>query len=439
MTSLGTRLPSRRLLTDGPICGPLLAVLAIVLLCSVPAQAQSPSPVTTIQNDNGDTRLQVNVDGGLLVPGAFGSATPADSIPTTGQGTRLMWYPAKAAVRAGRVFDIDPLIAPDYNVFWDPPNVGDYSAAFGVNTKASGIASMAAGNRTEATGEHSVAIGGPGQSESEITSASGEAAIAMGSFATASGDYSVAMNRETRATAEAAVAMGNFSRATAFAATAVGLRTTAATANSLTIGASNDKNRGNDDSDPFTGPLFVAGNGTPGTPSDALVLYPSGDMTISGSLTESSDRRLKSSIQPLGDGALQKLSRLRPVRFQFKNQSTHPAGDQIGLIAQDVQKEFPALVSGKEDDHLSLSYSKLTAVLIKGMQEQQSTIDSLEQRLQRVEKEQQELAHLKERMARLESETGHSFLAGLTKSGTGLLAVLVVGLLGAGLFVRRRL
>ena len=344
----------------------LLLALSGILAGVVAGQ----TPTTTIQNSNADTRLQLNSDGGLLVPGTFGPTAPADSIPATGAGTRLMWYPAKAAVRAGRVFDINPNLSPDYRVFWDPPNVGEYSAAFGVNTKASGFASMAAGSRTQATGDYSFALGAPGQIDTEATIASGDVAIAMGSFATASGDYSVAMNRETRATAPAATAMGESTEANAFAATAMGLGTTAATGYSLSLGTYNSANTSDDNT------LFVAGNGTSGARSDALTLDQSGNLDISGTLTESSDRRLKTSIRPLKGETLAKLSRLRPVRYEFTDSNRHPDGPQIGLIAQDVRTEFPALVSTGADGMLSLSYSKFTAVLLKGLQEQQRRIDA---------------------------------------------------------------
>jgi hypothetical protein len=424
--------------------------------------ASGQTPTTTIQNGNADTRLQLNYDGGLYVPGTFDPAAPADSIPATGAGTRLMWYPAKAAFRAGRVFDINPSLSPDYLVFWDPQNVGKYSTAFGVNTKASGFASTAAGSGTKATGDYSVAIGRPGQIDTEVTTASGAAAVAMGEFAEASGDYSVALNRGTKATDNAATAMGDATEASAFAATAMGLktaasasratamgfettasgagstamgeRTTAATENSLSVGAYNDANRGNDDNDPETGPLLVVGNGSPGTRSDALSLDSNGDLEISGTLTESSDRRLKTSIRPLKGETMAKLLRLRPVRYQFKNQKTHPAGEQIGLVAQDVRTEFPALVSGENGDALSLSYSKFTAVLLKGLQEQQAELEAKEDDIATLKAENEEF---EERLAALERQNASALPAGLT-GPWALTLLLGLGALGAGLLWRSR-
>ena len=403
----------------------LLRTTALLVFSMILAgMAVGQTPTTTIQNSNADTRLQLNSDGGLLVPGTFGPTAPADSIPATGAGTRLMWYPAKAAVRAGRVFDINPNLSPDYRVFWDPPNVGEYSAAFGVNTKASGFASMAAGSRTQATGDYSFALGAPGQIDTEATIASGDVAIAMGSFATASGNHSVAMNRETKATAPAATAMGQSTEASAFAATAMGLGTTAATGYSLSLGTYNSANTSDDNT------LFVAGNGSSGARSDALVLDQSGDLTISGTLTESSDRRLKTQVEPMGAGTLQKLADLRPVRYRFKNQDTHPSGPQIGLVAQDVRQEFPALVSEGAGGYLSLAYPKLTAILVKGIQEQQTELESREK----------EIGHLEERLAALEATVSAEdpAVAGLG-SPWPLATLLALGLGGlAGALLWRR-
>jgi len=87
-------------------------------------------------------------------------------IPTSGRGTRLMWYPAKEAFRAGTVFDTQ----------WDDENIGEQSVAFGQSTIASGVRSFAMGYFNTASGELSVALGG-------LTTASGSESTAMGTFA----------------------------------------------------------------------------------------------------------------------------------------------------------------------------------------------------------------------------------------------------------------
>lgn len=195
----------------------LLSLVGISLFVGTPALAQTPTPATTIEDGGGATVFQSFVDGALLAPGTFGTGT----IPAEGSGTRLMWHPAKAAFRAGRVGDGTD------GLEWNSGNVGNYSVAFGRNTIASGSYSVAMGNGT---------------------SASGVGATAMGQDTDASG--------------------GN--------ATAMGVGTAAATSSSLTIGSYNSANTSADNS------LFVAGNGTSSSPSDALVLDNSGNLSIDG-------------------------------------------------------------------------------------------------------------------------------------------------------------
>jgi hypothetical protein len=346
--------------------------------------------------------LVLDKDGNLTVNGSFGSG----AIPTTGAGTRTMWYPAKAAFRAGRVFDnTSENFGVNGSAFWDATNVGPYSVALGQNVKASGESATAVGKATEATARAATAAG-------RLTEASGREATALGLQTIASGDAATAMGNGAEATASQATAIGLGPEASAEAATAMGNATEAATQHSLTIGRRNDSNRGNDDNDPATGPLFVVGNGSVGSPSDALVLDQSGNLTISGSLTQNSDRRLKTGITPIGDSVLKKLARLRPVRYRFKDGQTHPAGEQIGLIAQDVQKEFPALVSEGAGGMLSLAYPKLTAVLVKGLQEQQAELqeqqDQLRKKQDQIDALQAENESIKQRLAALEAKVSGS-------------------------------
>jgi hypothetical protein len=315
---------------------------------------------------------------------------------------------------------------------------GQNATAMGLNAEASRKNATAMGNGSFAAGSAATAMGA-GDATGEVATAMGtgtanaEYATAMGRNTTASGERATAMGAFSQAEGNSATAMGNSAVASGDYATAMGLETEAATNHSLTIGRLNDAN-----SFFNTNYLFVAGNGSDGNRSDALVLFRNGDLEISGTLTESSDRRLKTGIEPLGENVLGKLRELRPVRFEFKNQRTHPSGRQIGLIAQDVRKEFPALVSNGADGMLSLAYPKLTAVLLKGLQEQQVALDERESQISslRVENKQ-----IKKRLAALETkiERSTAYLAGLTGPwGIGLLIALGLGGLGGTLLARRR-
>ena len=417
----------------------------------------------TIENSNGNTILQTSEGGSLLAPDHGGA------IPASGAGTRMMWYPSKAAFRAGEVDGSQ----------WDDSNIGNQSVAFGDDTEASGGWSMAVGDRTVASGTDAVAMNwGATASNTDATAmgyyttASGPRSVAMGYETTASGQRSVAMGRDTEASGPEATAMGNSTTASGEQSAAMGENTTASGSqsvamgldteatglNSVAMGTMTDASgenavamgfgtRPGTDHALITGRcetgsgLFVVGNGTINSAgdacdsfSDALDLDTNGDMEIAGSLSENSDRRLKTDIQPLGEEILGALREIDPVRFHFKDERTHPAGEQIGLIAQEVQSEFPELVSEGDDGMLSLSYTKFSAVLPKGLQEQQSTINQQEERIATLEAENKEI---KERLAALEAQESSPAAAGLMGSW-GLALLLGLGGLAGGVLWRRR-
>ncbi|MCE3280291.1 MAG: Flagellar hook-length control protein FliK [Bacteroidetes bacterium] len=66
--------------------------------------------------------LAVNGNDGLFSTGTFGSVYT----PVQGAGSKMIWYPSKGAFRGGRV-SLDQ---------WDTARIGEYSMAFGYNTKS---------------------------------------------------------------------------------------------------------------------------------------------------------------------------------------------------------------------------------------------------------------------------------------------------------------
>jgi hypothetical protein len=99
-----------------------------------------------------------------------------------------------------------------------------------------------------------------------------------------------------------------------------------------------------------------------------------------GAYTNSSDIRLKKNISNL-ENQLEKVLSLRPTRYQFKDNTQEPDEYTLGLIAQEVQKIIPEVVSNitnlEEDgtDYLGISYSELIPVLIGAIQDQQEIIE----------------------------------------------------------------
>ena len=107
-------------------------------------------------------RFRVDNDGAILSIGEFDSGS-AGAIPTEGAGTRFMWYPGKAAIRAGSVSGTQ----------WDDGNTGLYSVAFGEDVRALGDNAVAMGKSSIAANGRSIAMG-------EGNSATGFASIALG-------------------------------------------------------------------------------------------------------------------------------------------------------------------------------------------------------------------------------------------------------------------
>ena len=97
----------------------------------------------------------------------------------------------------------------------------------------------------------------------------------------------------------------------------------------------------------------------------------------------SSDERLKENIVTL-DGALDKVKAMRGVTFDWKELSEEERktihsheGHDLGVIAQEVQAQYPELVHERDHGYLSVDYVKLTAVLIEAVKELSAKVDEL--------------------------------------------------------------
>jgi hypothetical protein len=171
--------------------------------------------------------------------------------PISGGGTRMMWYPDKAAFRAGSVVDTQ----------WDIENIGFYSVAFGASSKASGLMSSAFGGGTIASGYFSSSFG-------RFTEASGISSTAFGILTISSGSSSIA-------TGDGTIASG-------YASTAMGRKTTSPSAYETAIGSFNlPYTPSMPDAWFGTDRLFVIGNGSSSSsPSNAMTVLKNGNTGI---------------------------------------------------------------------------------------------------------------------------------------------------------------
>lgn len=214
----------------------------------------------------------------------------------------------------------------------------------------------------------------------------GDYSVTLGRNGTASGDYSLAAGNATVASGNRAFAEGDGSTASGYAAHCEGITTTASGQASHTEGRGSIANHRSQHvfgeynvADPSTAAasskgnyIEIVGNGTSSTPANARTLDWSGNETIAGTLTQSSDAVLKNiKSDPIPD-----VSNVKAVRFTWKEDANRDDSEHIGYIAQDVEKVLPFLVKEDAEGHKVLDY---IAFLV-------AKVDSLEKRIADLEK-----------------------------------------------------
>ena len=202
----------------------------------------------------------------------FGSPQLGDT-GNSDHDQRFFFDKSKGAFRAGDVKSNQ----------WDDENVGNFSVAFGKDTKASGKAAFAIGRDALAEGDFSFAAG--------------DGVLAAGNFSLAMGDNAHAANF-------ASIAIGNNTFSSGLGATALGYGVEAPSALEMSIGSFPTSYIPNssflfhpDDR------LFTIGNGTDGSNrSNALTIFKNGNGILKGNLTLTNG--LSSFTFPNADGAM---------------------------------------------------------------------------------------------------------------------------------------
>ena len=128
-------------------------------------------------------------------------------------------------------------------------------------------------------------------------------------------------------------------------------------------------------------PTFVSANtgNRPQTVSSTKLFFnPSTGLLTSTDYNSSSDKRLKKNIKTV-DSALDKVIALRGVSFDWKE----GGAKAIGLIAQEVEKVIPEIVSQDESGYLGIKYNNLIGVLVEAIKEQQEQINTLKKLIEK--------------------------------------------------------
>ena len=152
----------------------IIVYSAVLIGMAITAQAQNVGIGTTLPK----ARLHV-ADSSVLFSGPASLPGNAGQPPVSGAGNRLMWYANKAAFRAGGTT----------GTLWDEASVGNYSTAFGLANRASGLYTLSSGWANSSTG-----IG----------------SFTSGHSTSATGNYSVALGEQTDATAYGSLVIGRY-------------------------------------------------------------------------------------------------------------------------------------------------------------------------------------------------------------------------------------
>jgi hypothetical protein len=375
---------------DGPTNGYTFVDIGTTQLISVPYALYS-NEASRWQNDEP-----------IVQTGTLGSSPILP--PIGGSGPKLLWYPRKAAFRAGYGSE----------TCWGDQFVGENSFAAGDSPTATGNSSIALGYWAKATADNSIAVG---------------------NIAEANAINAVSIGNSTLAQTFAAIAIGYSASATGKGSASLGWGTISKAAGGAAIGIYNDDSDKPTSSVPnMTDRVFQIGNGAaPNNRSNALTVLRKGNVGIgnnalspqflldiggrarirhnavsaglyfdnsqnvadafvglkqddqigfyinggwrfwvdgsaayvNGAIVNVSDRRLKKDITPFSN-SLSLLGNLQGYRYYWKD-SQQGSDLQTGLMAQEVEKYFPELVVTGKDGYKAVNYTGLIPHLIEAI------------------------------------------------------------------------
>lgn len=295
-------------------------------------------------------------------------------VPAQGAGTRLMWASQRSAFRAGQWTDNRG------------DNIGNYSFAIGLNTIAEGRASVALGVSATARGAQSVALGGIPDNGAV---AQGDRSVAIGWGAVANGASSYAIGHNIVAQADSSFVIGT--------GVSDGPALVNNTPNSLMVGTNSDQ------ATLFIGPAAApsayGGKVGIGTSDPQATLDIAGNLIATSFTGRVSDLRLKTNIETL-PRVLERLESVRGVSFMWNESAKKEMPSlspklQIGVIAQELEKAYPELVSSF-GQYKSTDYGSLSAVLLQAIHELNDESLKLGERIKKLKSkisESQEATH----------------------------------------------
>ena len=260
-------------------------------------------------------------------------------------------------------------------------NSGDGSTANGTGA----LYSNTTGSLNSAFGEMALYFNTTGWSNTAaghfamVENTTGTANVAIGSaalYSNGSGSNNVALGGQAlywNGTGSSNTAVGSAAgtgyRTDLNNTTAIGANAQVDASNALVLGSINGINGANADT--------MVGIGTT-TPSNIFTIGQNKGHAIADGWDTYSSRRWKTNIHPLTD-ALSKVEQLRGVSYDLKQSGKH----EIGVIAEEVGAIVPEVVTFESNgkDARGVDYSRLTALLIEAVKQQQKQISNQQRQI----------------------------------------------------------
>ena len=131
--------------------------------------------------------------------------------------------------------------------------------------------------------------------------------------------------------------------------------------------------------DTSTGQLTLDSNGGQLNINDNTII--TGILSVTDDITAfySSDERLKDNITPIED-PLAKVLSISGNSFDWNAKSSH-SGKDIGVIAQEIERVLPEIVTTRDNGFKAVQYEKITPLLIEAIKELSQKVDDLQQKL----------------------------------------------------------
>ena len=136
--------------------------------------------------------------------------------------------------------------------------------------------------------------------------------------------------------------------------------------------------------------VITFSNTTASTSTTTGAVKVSGGVGIAGALNvggdvvayASSDERLKDNIELISN-PIEKVQSLKGVTWNWNENADElqQSLPNVGVIAQDVEKVLPQLVTDRDNGFKGVDYAKLTGLLIEAIKDQQKQIDELKSKL----------------------------------------------------------